>query len=245
MNQNELQQAHSELVRNLAKPGADIIASLTPLNAHLWHMASAVCGEAGELFDAIKRQAIYCKELDVENVVEELGDLEFYLEGIRGALGITREQTLDANLAKLNKRYQSGKYSNAESQQRADKVETSAQTVNIYSIGTPSPFSGRPYIGAPKLLDSAALYNVCSANPVERQKAYAQFTMVYNYLDKGVCEGISIEDFQNFLQNNNISHIAITYDDHLSVNVLCFTLVDGTVHRYAFLSGELSYLVGV
>jgi len=167
---------HAEMVKTLAKPGEDIIASLTPLKAHLWHMASCVMGEVGELTEAIAE----------EDMMEELGDIEFYLEGIRGPLNIdrekellplvpgfdasdlpskagllfdvikkhviynkeldmvslikylnevesclastradfdfTREQTLEANIAKLSVRYNGLKYSDKAAQERADKA---------------------------------------------------------------------------------------------------------------------------
>ena len=114
---------HPQLVANLAKPGEHIISALTPEKAHLLHMAVGVSGEAGELLDAVKKSVIYNKPLDMTNVVEELGDLEFYLEGIRAALGITREQCLEANIDKLGKRYSSGSYSDAQAQDRADKAD--------------------------------------------------------------------------------------------------------------------------
>ena len=118
-----LKNQHSYMVARLAKPGEDIIKDLTPEKAHLWHMASCAQSEAGELFDAIKRPAIYNKgSYDRKNVVEELGDIEFYLEGIRQGLGITREETLQANMEKLGVRYASGTYSNEQAQARADKV---------------------------------------------------------------------------------------------------------------------------
>lgn len=111
---------HAEMVRVLAKPGVDIVNQLTPQNAHLWHMASCICGESGELFDAIKKGSIYGKAIDRENVVEELGDLEFYMEGLRQGLGITREETIEQNIAKLSERY--GKaYSNQAAIDRVDK----------------------------------------------------------------------------------------------------------------------------
>lgn len=115
------QISHAEMVEKLAKPGADIVAQLTPEMAHLWHMATGVSGEAGELLDAVKKAAIYSKPLDTENVIEELGDLEFYMEGIRQGLGITREDVLQANIAKLAKRYPQMTYSNTAAQERADK----------------------------------------------------------------------------------------------------------------------------
>jgi hypothetical protein len=55
------------------------------------------------------------------NVVEELGDLEFYLEGVRQQLQISRDETLRANINKLNIRYRSGSYSNQHAQERTDK----------------------------------------------------------------------------------------------------------------------------
>ncbi len=113
---------HAEMVRTLAKPGADIVASLTPETAHLLHMAVGVSGEAGELLDAVKKAAVYNKPIDLANVVEELGDLEFYMEGLRQGLGITREETLQGNIAKLSVRYNGLKYSDAAAQARADKA---------------------------------------------------------------------------------------------------------------------------
>lgn len=122
MTHPNLNYNHAALVANLAKPGAQIVASLTPEAANLLHMAVGISGEAGELLDAIKKAAIYCKPVDRVNVVEELGDLEFYMQGLRAGMGITREETLEANIAKLSKRYSAGSYSNEAAQQRADKV---------------------------------------------------------------------------------------------------------------------------
>ena len=112
---------HPELVAALAKPGADIVATLTAEDAHSLHMAVGIAGEAGELLDAVKKAAIYRKPIDRANVVEELGDLEFYMEGLRQGLGITRQEVLDHNIVKLSKRYSSGTYSDKHAQERADK----------------------------------------------------------------------------------------------------------------------------
>ena len=112
---------HPELVAALAKPGADIVATLTPEDAHALHMAVGIAGEVGKLLDAVKKAAIYRKLIDRSNVIEELGDLEFYMEGLREGLGITRQEVLDHNIAKLSKRYSSGSYSDKHAQERADK----------------------------------------------------------------------------------------------------------------------------
>lgn len=86
----------------------------------LAHAAMGISGEAGELLDAIKKHWAYGKELDKENVMEELGDLEFYMTALRNCLGVPRSYIIAGNVTKLNKRY-AGKYSDQEAIARADK----------------------------------------------------------------------------------------------------------------------------
>lgn len=112
-----------QMVRALAKPGDAIIASMTPESAHLLHMAVGISGEAGELLDAIKKSVIYNKPIDIVNVIEELGDLEFYMQGLRDALALNRSETIDATIKKLSKRYKGFEYSDQAAQDRADKTE--------------------------------------------------------------------------------------------------------------------------
>lgn len=91
---------------------------------HLLHMVVGKAGEVGELVEAVLAHVFGDYDLDMENVVEELGDDEFYTEGIRAALGINREDVLHYNKIKLlGKRYASGKYSDEQAINRADKVE--------------------------------------------------------------------------------------------------------------------------
>lgn len=116
---------HSEMVNQLAKPGITIAKELDPIGAHLVHMAMGISGEAGELIDAVKKSVIYRFPIDMENIVEELGDLEFYMEGFRQGLGITREETIEANIEKLGRRYEKHVYSDQAAQDRADKEEES------------------------------------------------------------------------------------------------------------------------
>lgn len=112
---------HQQMVRSLQKSGEEIFKTLDKTSVELWHMATGISGEAGELLDAIKKKAVYFKELDFENVVEELGDLEFYLEGMRQILGVTRGECLRANIAKLSKRYTGLKYTDQAAIERKDK----------------------------------------------------------------------------------------------------------------------------
>ncbi len=110
------------MVKSLLKSGTDIQSTMTASKANLVHLALGIAGEAGEVLDAIKKAAIYNKPLDRENIIEELGDLEFYMEGLRQAIGVSRKEVLDTNIQKLGVRYSSGKYSDKQAQDRADKV---------------------------------------------------------------------------------------------------------------------------
>ena len=117
-----LDKRHQQMVSDLVKDGGLIAEEMTGYSAHILHMAIGISGESGELLDAIKKSVIYQKELDHINVVEELGDLEFYMQGLREALGVTRGETLRENIKKLGVRY-GDKYSDLNAQVRADKIE--------------------------------------------------------------------------------------------------------------------------
>jgi NTP pyrophosphatase (non-canonical NTP hydrolase) len=112
---------HSEMVTRLTKPGQAILDQMTAEKANLMHAAVGVAGEGGELLDAVKKHVIYNKPLDRANVLEELGDIEYFLEQIRQALGIERQQCLDANIEKLSVRYRDFLYSDQQAHDRRDK----------------------------------------------------------------------------------------------------------------------------
>ncbi len=78
------------MVENLCKDGKEIIATLTPEKAHLWHMATGVGNELFELEQADLNA-------DRNNTLEELGDLEFFMEGLRAATGVERDDVLTGN----------------------------------------------------------------------------------------------------------------------------------------------------
>ncbi len=112
---------HSEMVKGLKKDGNHVLEDLSPFKADMIHMVMGISGEAGELLDAVKKCVIYKKNLDLDNVIEELGDIEFYLEGLRQILQVTRAETLNANIDKLGTRYKNFQYTNKQATERADK----------------------------------------------------------------------------------------------------------------------------
>lgn len=86
------------------------------------HCALGVCGEAGELADAIKKEIIYEKPLDIQNVNEECGDLLFYLQATMLQYNLTWDEVITHNYTKLSKRYAGLVYTDKAAQDRADKV---------------------------------------------------------------------------------------------------------------------------
>jgi NTP pyrophosphatase (non-canonical NTP hydrolase) len=113
--------SYTDMVRALVKSEEQIHDESTPTDMGLIHMIMGISGEAGELLDTIKKHVIYHKPLDVTNIVEELGDIEFYLEGLRQCINISRVDILAFNMSKLSKRYPQG-YSDNAAQERKDKI---------------------------------------------------------------------------------------------------------------------------
>jgi len=84
---------HAGMVTDLSKPGIAILETLTPTKCALLHIAVGVIGEIAEINTAIMN-AVNFESIDHENMVEELGDTEFYLEGFRQELQIDRDETI-------------------------------------------------------------------------------------------------------------------------------------------------------
>ena len=122
---------YQQFVNSIVKPGDEIVRQLTPQQAHLLHMAVGVSGEAGELLDAVKKHCVYQKPINIEHVVEEAGDILFYLTGLLNELDMSLEDCIIANREKLSKRYASGSYSNEQAISRADKAEEVKQEKTI------------------------------------------------------------------------------------------------------------------
>ena len=122
---------YQQFVNSIVKPGDEIVRQLTPQQAHLLHMAVGVSGEAGELLDAVKKHCVYQKQIDIDNIKEEAGDILFYLTGLLNELDMSLEDCIIANREKLSKRYASGNYSNEQAISRADKAEEVKQEKTI------------------------------------------------------------------------------------------------------------------
>lgn len=65
-------------------------------------------GEAGEVIDHVKKVCFQGHELDREHLIEELGDVAWYLAVCCEAIDTTLEEVLQNNIDKLRKRYPDG-----------------------------------------------------------------------------------------------------------------------------------------
>lgn len=87
----------------------------------LMHAASGMVEEAAEVLGPIKKMWVYGAPMDLDKIMEEMGDVEVYAEALRTLLGVSREEILTNVIKKLSKRYPHG-YTDQAAQERADKV---------------------------------------------------------------------------------------------------------------------------
>lgn len=75
---------HPELVKTLVKNPIDIMSTLSITGIDLWHGATGVAGECGELLEGILRTSMFPNSDELEagrvNLLEESGDIYFYTE---------------------------------------------------------------------------------------------------------------------------------------------------------------------
>lgn len=127
---------YAQFVSNLAKGMATVAEE-----AH--HYTTGMSGEAGEALDITKKSWIYEKPLDIEHLLEELGDMRWYYQGMLNLLGVTDEDVQAANTVKLMKRYPDGVYSNQAAIDRADKAPS-------FDTVAPRKFFGQQSIPIPQ-----------------------------------------------------------------------------------------------
>lgn len=77
-----------------------------------------LCGEAGEAIDIVKKHLAQGHALDREHLIEELGDIAWYIAEVASVLEIDLEEVFSRNIEKLKKRYPDG-FDEARSCQRS------------------------------------------------------------------------------------------------------------------------------
>jgi NTP pyrophosphatase (non-canonical NTP hydrolase) len=74
------------------------------------HAAMGLCTEGGEIMDQVKKHVFYGSELDTVNLIEEGGDVLWYLTVLFDTLNISMADVMEINRRKLLARY-GGKFS--------------------------------------------------------------------------------------------------------------------------------------
>ena len=72
---------------------------------NLAHASMLIGSEAGEVVTLIKRNFAYGKPLEVEKIKDELGDLLWGIALLCHCTGLTLDEIMAANIAKLEARY--------------------------------------------------------------------------------------------------------------------------------------------
>lgn len=90
----------------------------------LVHAHFGMSSETGEVADAIKKYLIYGKEFDTLNVIEECGDLLWYISLCLSAVNCSLESCMTQNLLKLRIRYPE-KFTEKDAVERKDKISPS------------------------------------------------------------------------------------------------------------------------
>lgn len=102
MKEDYLKQVSRTVSKNYAEINERLDSSII---LNLLHGAVGICTEGGELLDTLKKFIFYGKNLDTVNIVEEIGDVLWYIGLICLTLDIPLEEVMTKNINKLKVRY--------------------------------------------------------------------------------------------------------------------------------------------
>lgn len=98
-----------EYIKNVIRTPAPVFEAVQRMQdkklVALLHSAMGIATEGGELIDAFKKHIFYGKSLDTLNLIEELGDLMWYIGYMCHILDINLEKVMELNIKKLRVRY--------------------------------------------------------------------------------------------------------------------------------------------
>lgn len=83
--------------------------------------AMGLCGESGEVCDIIKKYAFQGHELSKFAIINELGDVLWYVALLCDAIDTNISDIMEKNVIKLKTRYPNGKFEAERSRNRTDE----------------------------------------------------------------------------------------------------------------------------
>ncbi len=72
------------------------------------HLAMRLAGESGEVVDYLKKTYFHDHPLDKEKMIDELGDVLWYISSLAFVHDVDLEDVAEYNIQKLEKRYPEG-----------------------------------------------------------------------------------------------------------------------------------------
>ena len=92
-----------------------------PYEAMCSNMCMGLAGEIGEVVDIMKKHIYQGKELDITDVIEEVGDVLWYIANFCNVNNITMDECMESNIKKLRKRFPNG-FTTKDANERKDKM---------------------------------------------------------------------------------------------------------------------------
>ena len=94
------------VLRTAMNSSANILTTLE--STSLIYAALGLAGETGEVVEIIKKHVFHGKALDKEKLIDELGDVRWYLEYLCVQMGVEMAEVEERNRKKLEARYPNG-----------------------------------------------------------------------------------------------------------------------------------------
>jgi len=123
---------YMEAVKRTESPACPLGA---PLHSRLLHSVLGCVDESGELIKAVKDSLFYNKPLTTEDLLEEYGDLLWYIAIGLDALEVSFEEVMEVNIRKLQERYPDS-FTAQDAQERDRNAERQAMKT-VYWSGSP------------------------------------------------------------------------------------------------------------
>lgn len=124
--------------------GAHTSVKLDPKHAQLIHGIIGLFGEAGELMGHLHDVLTGGSEVDPVNILEELGDMEWYAAVLHRLYSTTPRQARTVNIAKLDKRYPGRRFTEERALERdlnAERETLEAAAAMDHPVDRPQPAS--------------------------------------------------------------------------------------------------------
>ena len=78
------------------------------IDEQLSNLCMGLAGESGEVIDYIKKGLYHGHKLEINKIIEELGDVMWYITNISSYFSISMNKILEEKIRKLEERYPDG-----------------------------------------------------------------------------------------------------------------------------------------